>query len=106
MGCGDLGGREAGRGHLVEQRLEEVVVAAVEDAHPHGRRARAFAAARPPKPAPRITTWGTRFMPGFYAEVKDTPSLTASSRPSVTCEPAPVLSLPCADATTHRSGSR
>ncbi len=32
---GDVGGREAGRGHLIEQRLEEVVVAAVDERHVH-----------------------------------------------------------------------
>src|SRR5205085_1800922 len=32
---GDIAGREDGRGHLIEERLKEVVVAAVEDGDGH-----------------------------------------------------------------------
>ena len=55
---GDLGRRQGGGGHLVEQGLEGVMVARVDD-HDFDRRARrARAAARPPNPAPTMTTRG------------------------------------------------
>ena len=49
---GDVGRAERGGRHLVEQRLEEVVVGAVDDRDP----ARALAAARAPPPGRRSPT--------------------------------------------------
>jgi hypothetical protein len=51
---------DAGR-HLVEQRLEEVMVGAVDHGHVDGARRRAFAAAKPPKPEPSMVTRCLRF---------------------------------------------
>ena len=59
IGRRDVGRAQGGRGHLVEQGLEEVVVRAVDDGDAHGRALQGAAPrSSPPKPAPRITTWG------------------------------------------------
>ena len=44
MGCGDIGRRQHRQRHLVEQRLESMVVAAVDDGHFHGAFANPLAA--------------------------------------------------------------
>ena len=65
---GDLRGREPGRRHLIEQRLEQMVVAAVDDGDVDiGALRKPIAAFRPPKPAPRITTRGRRGRAGCVA---------------------------------------
>jgi hypothetical protein len=48
-------GEDAG-GQLLEQRLEEMMVRAVDDRHLDVGRCRALAANSPPKPAPTIAT--------------------------------------------------
>ncbi len=58
---GDRGRRQAGGRHLVEQRLEQVVVGLVDDGDVDRRRRCSLrAASRPPKPQPMITMWGGR----------------------------------------------
>ena len=54
----DIGGRKRGGRDLIEERLEEMVVPLVDDGDVEGPFARRLAAARPPKPAPTITTRG------------------------------------------------
>ncbi len=56
---GDLGGRQSRRRHLIEQRLEAMIVLPVDqrDRRP-ARRLSVWAVSSPPKPAPTITTWG------------------------------------------------
>jgi hypothetical protein len=53
---GDVARAHDGGRHLVEQRLEEVMVGAVDHGHVDGARRRAFAAPKPPKPEPTMTT--------------------------------------------------
>ena len=55
---GDVGRAQRGGGHLVEERLEEMMIGAVEDRDPPGARRSARAAASPAKPAPMMTTRG------------------------------------------------
>ena len=55
---GDVGGRQGGGGDLVEQGLEQVVMAAIDDGDPCPGIAQRGCAAIPPKPAPTITTRG------------------------------------------------
>jgi hypothetical protein len=53
-------GPQCGGGDLVEQRLEEMIVIAVDDQHFDGERASARAAKRPPNPQPTMITRGRR----------------------------------------------
>ena len=55
---GDVARVERGRGHLVEHRLKEVVVPAIDQGHPDRGALEPRAAYRPAKPPPRIRTWG------------------------------------------------
>ena len=54
----DLGRAELVGGDLVEQRLKRVVVVLVDDREADRGVAQFLRAPMPPKPAPRITTWG------------------------------------------------
>jgi hypothetical protein len=54
----DLCGRQLVRRHLVEQRLEGVVVVFVDERDPDVGITQFFSAPIPPKPAPRMITWG------------------------------------------------
>ena len=55
---GDVGRRKRRRGHLIKQRLEEMIIGAVDDRELHFLAASFLAASSPPKPAPTITTRG------------------------------------------------
>ena len=55
---GDVGGVQAGGGHLVQQRLEGREVVAVDQRDLDGMAVEAPATARPPNPAPTIATCG------------------------------------------------
>ena len=55
---GDVGRREPGGRHLIEQRLEQVIVVLVDDGDVERLPASALAADSPPKPAPTMTTRG------------------------------------------------
>ena len=62
MGALMSAGESDGGGDLVEQRLEDVVVAAVDErARRPARSASALAAARPAKPPPTMNTLGSDF---------------------------------------------
>ena len=69
---GHVGRRQRRGRHLIEQRLEAVMVLPVD--HDRRRRARArsaLAASRPPKPAPTITTLGRRSRHGVSFGQRD-----------------------------------
>jgi hypothetical protein len=55
-GLGDVGRGKHGEGDLIEQRLKDVVVAAVDDGDVDGQLGQALAALMPAKPPPTMTT--------------------------------------------------
>ena len=57
---GDIGGRQFARGNLIQQRLKEMKIAAVDERDLNRRGVEPRAAFSPPNPPPTITTrWGT-----------------------------------------------
>ena len=80
---GDLGGRQPGGRHLVEQRLEQVVVRAVDQRHVDGRPREAARRGEPAKPPPTITTRGRASMlsiVGRFSALADEPAAVGHDR--------------------------
>jgi hypothetical protein len=69
-GPGDVCRGQAGCRHLIEKRLEQMVALTIDQRDIDGKPGEPLANARPPKPAPTITTCPVKEKSSFNSELR------------------------------------